>query len=91
MADTRCKLEEIRGTTGRAKTTLLPFNPWAARYNTWLLIKLTPKGVVFSFLFFSSKEAADVEPQRYFSPEVRFPTVQPGVEASTEHQPFGKL
>jgi len=24
---------------------------WAARYNTWLLIKLTPKGVVFSFLF----------------------------------------
>ena len=25
--------------------------PWAARYNTWLLIKLTPKGVVFSFLF----------------------------------------
>ncbi len=27
--------------------------PWAARYNTWLLIKLTPKGVVFSHLFFS--------------------------------------
>ena len=26
---------------------------WAARYNTWLLIKLTPKGIVFSFLFFS--------------------------------------
>jgi len=24
---------------------------WAARYNTWLLIKLTPKGVVFSFFF----------------------------------------
>jgi hypothetical protein len=24
---------------------------WAARYNTWLLIKLTPKGVVFSFSF----------------------------------------
>ena len=24
---------------------------WAARYNTWLLIKLTLKGVVFSFLF----------------------------------------
>ncbi len=23
---------------------------WTARYNTWLLIKLTPKGVVFSFL-----------------------------------------
>jgi len=26
---------------------------WAARYNTWLLNKLMPKGVVFSFLFFS--------------------------------------
>ncbi len=26
---------------------------WAARYNTWLLITLTPKGVVFSFLVFS--------------------------------------
>ena len=25
--------------------------PWAARYNTWLLIKLTPKGVVFSFFY----------------------------------------
>ncbi len=24
---------------------------WAACYTTWLLIKLTPKGVVFSFLF----------------------------------------
>ena len=24
---------------------------WAAQYNTWLLIKLTPKGAVFSFLF----------------------------------------
>ncbi len=26
---------------------------WAAQDNTWLLIILTPKGVVFSFLFFS--------------------------------------
>ena len=25
----------------------------AAQYNTWLLIKLTPKGAVFFFLFFS--------------------------------------
>ena len=24
--------------------------PWAARYNTWLLVKLTPNGVVFSLL-----------------------------------------
>ena len=30
-------------------------NPWAAQYNTWLLIELKSmlKGVVFSFLFFS--------------------------------------
>ncbi len=32
--------------------------PWAARYNTWLLIKLTPKGVVFSFLFLFLEIAA---------------------------------
>ena len=25
--------------------------PWAAWFNTWLLAKLTPKGVVFSFFF----------------------------------------
>jgi len=25
--------------------------PWAARYNTWLLITLTPKGVVSCVLF----------------------------------------
>ena len=24
---------------------------WAARHNTWLLIKLTPKGAVFSFFY----------------------------------------
>ena len=24
---------------------------WAAQHNTWLLVKLTPKGIVFSFLF----------------------------------------
>ena len=27
---------------------------WAARYNTWLLITLTPRDVGYSFLFFSS-------------------------------------
>ena len=30
---------------------VLLISPWAARYNTWLLIRLTPKGVDFSFLF----------------------------------------
>ena len=28
-------------------------DPWAAWYNTWLLVELTPKGVVFRFFFFS--------------------------------------
>jgi hypothetical protein len=32
---------------------------WAARYNTWLLIKLTPKGVVFSFLFLLPSSVID--------------------------------
>ena len=32
---------------------IMAWSPWAARYNTWLLIKLTPKGVVFSFLFYA--------------------------------------
>ena len=36
--------------TGPAETTLIPFDPCAARCDTWRLIKLTPKGVVFSFL-----------------------------------------
>ena len=34
-------------------TTIVTSYLWAARYNNWLLNKLTPKGVVFSFLFFS--------------------------------------
>ncbi len=29
---------------------LVLYWPWAARYDTWLLITLTPKGVVFSVL-----------------------------------------
>ena len=46
-----CKLEAIEGTMGRANTTLIPINSWAARYGTWLLINLTSKGVVFFFFF----------------------------------------
>ena len=57
-ADMHCKLEETGGTTGRGRTTSTSFNPWAARYNTWLLIKLTPKGVVFSFFSFQPACAA---------------------------------
>ncbi len=35
---------------GAAQITLIPLNFWAARYNTWLLSKLTSKAVVL-FLF----------------------------------------
>jgi len=49
-------------------------DPWAARYNTWLLIKLTPKGVVFSFLFFS--ETIDVLILRMPLRVIRMPSHQ---------------
>ncbi len=32
----------------------LPLVVWAAQYTTWILVELTPKGVVFAFLFFSA-------------------------------------
>ena len=38
---------------------------WAARYNTQLLVKLTPKGVVFSFLFFSRKSVLQMHPGQH--------------------------
>ena len=34
----------------RINCTVVVFFPW---YSTWLLIELTPKGVIFSFLVFS--------------------------------------
>ena len=37
--------------TLQIKTPSSTSRPWAARYNIWLLIKLMPEGVVFSFLF----------------------------------------
>ncbi len=44
------------------------YSHWAARNNTWLLIKLTPKGVLFSFLFYifthGQKHRAELEPYR---------------------------
>ena len=33
---------------------------WAARYNTWLLIQLTPQGIVFSFRFSTGHNNAPV-------------------------------
>ena len=41
-------------TMAHPPTTLQPVYPWAARYNTWFLTKLTLKGAVFSFLFRSA-------------------------------------
>ena len=38
----------------RQQVQFSEFTHWAARYDTWLLTKLTPKGIVFSILFFSS-------------------------------------
>lgn len=51
----RCKLEAVGGKKGRAKPSLIPFNPWAARdsNNTWFLVKLMAKSVVS--LVFSPK------------------------------------
>jgi len=45
-----------------------------ARYNTWLLIKLTPKGVVFSFLFFGDLPLADLPFQGQAGQECNMPT-----------------
>ena len=43
-----------QGASGDAMNLLLGiYTSWAARYNTWLLIKLTSKGVVFSFCCFA--------------------------------------
>jgi len=35
---------------------------WAAQYNTWLLFKLTPTGVVFSFLSFFFSHVPTIAP-----------------------------
>ena len=45
-------MDQLGATMGRAETTSIPFDPRAARYNTGLLITLTPKGVVFSLFSF---------------------------------------
>ncbi len=39
---------------------VVTWSPWVAWYGTWLLIKLTPKGVVFSFLSFLTVGQQDV-------------------------------
>jgi len=37
--------------SGQSCSTVLGL-PWAAQHNTWLLIELMPKGVVFYFIIF---------------------------------------
>ncbi len=50
--------------------------PWAARYNTWLLIKLTLKGVVFSicslpFVVFSLAQASAKQQSKMTEAQLR--------------------
>ena len=53
MVDMQCGPEELEGKEEQVELAFYPsFIFWAAWYNTWLLIKITPKGVVFSFLFY---------------------------------------
>ena len=56
MADMSCKVEAIGGTMGQAETTFNISKLLAAWYNTWLLIKLMPKGVVFTCLFLFTQQ-----------------------------------
>lgn len=51
---------------------LLQPDTWAARYNTWLLIKLTPKGIVFSFLsFLAARQTKDSLQNSLWPPSVQ--------------------
>ena len=53
-------------------------SPWADRYDAWLLIELTPKGVVFSFLFLcSSKVCLTFQPMLQRKPQPADPPVCP--------------
>ena len=53
--------ELSRCTECSCNATLSMTCSWAVRYNTWLLIKLTPEGVVFSFLNDTLKHLAQPE------------------------------
>ncbi len=43
----------------RSLASMSVLHSWAARCNTWLLIRLMPKGVVFSFLSAALRESRD--------------------------------
>ena len=54
VRERRQRMAALREVRGFITTRVMPTRgggTWAAWYNTWLLIKLTPKGVIFSFLF----------------------------------------
>ncbi len=52
---------ETDTTTRTAKCFVQSFKSWAAQYNTWLLIQLMPKVVVFSFLFYKVMMTGSVQ------------------------------
>ncbi len=56
-------LPPMSGSVSQGKYNGSYTTPWTARYNTWLLINLTPKGVVFPFLFFFSYTTGNVHLQ----------------------------
>ena len=45
----------------------IDYRYWAARYNTWLLIKLMPKGVIFSYIFLTTDGQAGPKPAAWWS------------------------
>ncbi len=51
----RCNLQAIGGTMGQAKTILTPL-PWAARYDSWLLMKLTLRHSLFFWVSVSTTQ-----------------------------------
>jgi len=57
--------ESTRAAGHQGDISIMEHTRWAARYNTWLLIKLTPKGIVFSLLFWSTH--TDMQPSIAYS------------------------
>jgi len=58
MLDGNCVSSSGVCTMKRTYSTSTHTSHWAARCNTWLLIELTPKGIVFSFSFLDTSQLA---------------------------------
>ena len=56
-SDDACKKND-QDHMSKLTTLLNTHTTWAARYNTWLLFNSTPKGEVFSFLFYTAESMA---------------------------------